>query len=108
MNVDYLPGGDLAFFKKVSFAGITADNKLFTREITFRYPTTTSNLAGVEQLGRCGNLELRRLDEDVIKTLAKFTTVFVQDDGAKEFIKHYVTSHSKIINIEACNFSEQE
>lgn len=105
INVEYLCGGELTFFKKVSLAGFTTQNKLFTKEIVFRYPTSSTEC--IEKSSRFGNLELKRLDEDLIKTLAKFNTVIVRDAAAKEFISNYVTSHTKIIDVETTT-CEQE
>lgn len=98
INVEYFYGGSLTFLKKVSFAGFTAQNKLFTKEITFKYPTTAPGY--VDQTNKFGNLELRRVDEDLIKTLAKFTTIFVGDASTKEILNNYVTPYTKVIVLE--------
>lgn len=108
VNVEYSSGGHLAFLKKVSFAGFTIENKLFTKEITYKYPNT-SNTSNTEQTGqRCGNLELKRLDEDLIKTLAKFTTIFVRGTTTRDFINNFATSHTKVIDAESNICCEQE
>lgn len=107
INVEYFSGGFLTFLKKVSFAGFTAQNKIFTKEIIFKYPTSAPGC--IDQSNKFGNIELRRLDEDLIKTFAKFTTIFVSDAPTKEFINNYVTSYTKVIDLEATtSTSEQE
>lgn len=106
VNVEYFTEGHLIFFKKVSFAGFTSQNKLFSKEITYKYPTSSASFT--EQLGGFGNLELKRLDEDVIKTLAKFSTIFVYGSSTKKFLQSYVTSYTKVIDIETFVSTEQE
>lgn len=106
VNVEYFSGGHLTFLKRVSFAGFTAQDKPFTKEIIFKYPT--SNTGCAEESNKFGNLELKRLDEDLIKTLAKFNTIFVRGASTKEFINNYTTCHTKTINVDSDICYEQE
>lgn len=116
ISVEYFSGGQLAFFKKISFAGFTAERKSFTKEIIFKYPAHNNNnnnnndtrLYDIEGNNTCGNLELKRLDEDVIKTLAKFTKVFVRGTATRNFINNYVTSHTEVVDIASIDKNEHD
>lgn len=87
------------FVKKIVISGITSSLKTYTKEIVFSYPENKLFEGEDSDFTTFGNLELKKKEQDLIKTLNTFNTILVNSEKKKQFLVNY--TNKRIINFKA-------